>query len=192
MSRSLMRIHHPTSVRSLVFSPCTSHPLQAVVGLENGSIYRWDLQMGQRGQLDRLPVAHNGTILSLDWCSGTTGTSDDGSSSTVNSWIVSGSLDHTVKVCLLILFCLVAYAKKGLGLVGVQHVLAYTPQANVYATFSFPRTSCPLAARLSMRTCAYFKRRVWRWERFRIDGQPKTTECYDTLHHCCMWWTRNQ
>lgn len=100
MSRSLMRIHHPTSVRSLVFSPCSSHPLQAVVGLENGSIYRWDLQMGQRGQLDRLPVAHTGAILSLDWCctAGSTGPSDDESSSIVKSWIVSGSLDHTVKI----------------------------------------------------------------------------------------------
>ncbi|KAL4080472.1 hypothetical protein J3A83DRAFT_4199450 [Scleroderma citrinum] len=100
MSRSLMKIHHPTSVRSLVFSPCSSHPLQAVVGLDNGSIYRWDLQMGQRGQLDRLPVAHTGAILSLDWCcaAGSTGPSDDGSGPMVKSWIVSGSLDHTVKV----------------------------------------------------------------------------------------------
>ncbi|KAI6155834.1 hypothetical protein BKA82DRAFT_1008041 [Pisolithus tinctorius] len=100
MSRSLMRIHHPTSVRSLVFSPCTLHPLQAVVGLENGSMYRWDLQMGQRGQLDRLPVAHTGAVLSLDWCTtpGTGGTGDDSSPSMGKSWIVSGSLDHTVKV----------------------------------------------------------------------------------------------
>ncbi|KAI6119652.1 hypothetical protein EDD17DRAFT_1605846 [Pisolithus thermaeus] len=100
MSRSLMRIHHPTSVRSLVFSPCTSLPLQAIVGLENGSMYRWDLQMGQRGQLDRLPVAHTGAVLSLDWCTtpGTSGTTDDSSPSMGNSWIVSGSLDHTVKV----------------------------------------------------------------------------------------------
>ncbi|KAI6013318.1 hypothetical protein BKA83DRAFT_4360499 [Pisolithus microcarpus] len=98
MSRSLMRIHHPTSVRSLVFSPCTSLPLQAVVGLENGSMYRWDLQMGQRGQLDRLPVAHTGAVLSLDWCTGASGPTDDSSPSMGKSWIVSGSLDHTVKV----------------------------------------------------------------------------------------------
>ncbi|EIW81604.1 hypothetical protein CONPUDRAFT_165704 [Coniophora puteana RWD-64-598 SS2] len=67
MQRSLMKIHHPSGVRSVVPSPSTSHPLQAVVGLDNGSIYRWDLQMGQRGQLDRLPVAHTGPVLSLDW-----------------------------------------------------------------------------------------------------------------------------
>ncbi len=28
---------------------------------------RWDLRMGQRGQLDKVPVAHNGPVTSLDW-----------------------------------------------------------------------------------------------------------------------------
>ncbi|KAG1810953.1 uncharacterized protein BJ212DRAFT_1526217 [Suillus subaureus] len=98
MSKSIIKIHHPTSVRSLVFSPCLSHPLQAVVGLDNGSIYRWDLQMGQRGQLDRLPVAHAGPILALDWCN-TPGSSNVGDNIGADrSWIVSGGLDHTVKV----------------------------------------------------------------------------------------------
>lgn len=101
MSRSVMKIHHPTSVRSLVFSPSLSHPLQAVVGLDNGSIYRWDLQMGQRGQLDRLPMAHTGSILSLDWCSTsvTRKGADNVPTQMEQSWIVSGGLDHTVKVC---------------------------------------------------------------------------------------------
>jgi WD40 repeat protein len=101
MARSVMKIYHPTSVRSLVFSPSLSHPLQAVVGLDNGSIYRWNLKMGQRGQLDRLPVAHAGTILALDWC-GTPGPyrRADGAGALMDrSWIVSGGLDHTVKVC---------------------------------------------------------------------------------------------
>ncbi|KAI9462992.1 hypothetical protein HD554DRAFT_2206502 [Boletus coccyginus] len=100
MSRSVMKIHHPTSVRSLVFSPSLSHPLQAVVGLDNGSIYRWDLQMGQRGQLDRLPVAHTGPILALDWCSTsvTSKGADNVPTQMERSWIVSGGLDHTVKV----------------------------------------------------------------------------------------------
>ncbi|KAF9235674.1 hypothetical protein BU15DRAFT_89510 [Melanogaster broomeanus] len=100
MSHSVMKIYHPTSVRSLVFSPSLSHPLQAVVGLDNGSMYRWDLQMGQRGQLDRLPVAHPGTILTLDWC-GTSGTNRSAGVAGPpmdRSWIVSGGLDHTVKV----------------------------------------------------------------------------------------------
>ncbi|KAG8214830.1 hypothetical protein J3R82DRAFT_9979 [Butyriboletus roseoflavus] len=100
MSRSVMKIHHPTSVRSLVFSPSLSHPLQAVVGLDNGSIYRWDLQMGQRGQLDRLPMAHTSPILALDWCSTsvTSKGADNVPTQMEQSWIVSGGLDHTVKV----------------------------------------------------------------------------------------------
>jgi WD40 repeat protein len=97
MTKSLMKIHHPTSVRSLVFSPCFSHPLQAVVGLDNGSIYRWDLQMGQRGQLDRLPVAHAGPILALDWCNTPSTNSVGDAVGADRSWIVSGGLDHTVK-----------------------------------------------------------------------------------------------
>ncbi|GLB41390.1 putative WD40 repeats [Lyophyllum shimeji] len=68
MSRSLMRVHHPTSVRSVAFSPSTWLPLHAVVGLDNGSIYRWDLKMGQRGRVDRLPVAHVASVTTLDWC----------------------------------------------------------------------------------------------------------------------------
>ncbi|KAF8838899.1 hypothetical protein BDN67DRAFT_970862 [Paxillus ammoniavirescens] len=100
MARSVMKIYHPTSVRSLVFSPSLSHPLQAVVGLDNGSIYRWNLKMGQRGQLDRLPVAHAGTILALDWCStpGPYRRADGAGTPMDRSWIVSGGLDHTVKI----------------------------------------------------------------------------------------------
>ncbi|KAI9464382.1 hypothetical protein HD554DRAFT_2040773 [Boletus coccyginus] len=67
-----------------------SHPLQAVVSrLDNGSIYRWDLQMGQRGP-----------ILALDWCS-TSVTSkgvDNVPTQMERSWIVSRGLDHTVKM----------------------------------------------------------------------------------------------
>ncbi|KAF8556480.1 hypothetical protein OG21DRAFT_1521132 [Imleria badia] len=59
MSRSVMKVHHLTSVRSLVFSPSLWHPQQGVVGLNNGSIYRWDLQMGQCGHLVRFPVTYD-------------------------------------------------------------------------------------------------------------------------------------
>ncbi|KAG6378014.1 hypothetical protein JVT61DRAFT_13692 [Boletus reticuloceps] len=100
ISRSVMKIHHPMSVQSLVFSHSLSHPLQAVVGLDNGSIYCWDLQMAQQGQLDRLPMAHTGPILTLDWCSTSVvskGT-DNITTQMEQSWIVSGGLDHTVKV----------------------------------------------------------------------------------------------
>ncbi|KAI0062106.1 hypothetical protein BV25DRAFT_1900133 [Artomyces pyxidatus] len=110
MSKSVIRIPHPISVRAAAFSPSPSNPVHAVVGLDNGSIYRWDLKMGRRGQLDRVPVAHSGPILTLDWCTGgnegspsySTSFNDGsgpGSSSTSGAgWIVSGGLDRTVKV----------------------------------------------------------------------------------------------
>ncbi|KAJ7685293.1 hypothetical protein DFH06DRAFT_37253 [Mycena polygramma] len=98
MHKSIMRIHHPTSVRGVAFSPSPSQPLQAIVGLDNGSIYRWELRMGQRGLLDRLPVAHTASVTSLDWRlpdgyepGGTEGTSGLG-------WIVSAGLDRCVKI----------------------------------------------------------------------------------------------
>ncbi|KAF9457119.1 hypothetical protein BDZ94DRAFT_1302117 [Collybia nuda] len=104
LTRSLMRVHHPTSVRSVVFSPSTWQPLHAVVGLDNGSIYRWDLKMGQRGLLDRLPVAHTASVTTLDWCNlSSGGQSTSGGGSTDGSgnglgWLVSGGLDRCVKV----------------------------------------------------------------------------------------------
>ncbi|KAF7294862.1 WD-REPEATS-REGION domain-containing protein [Mycena indigotica] len=96
--KSRMRIHHPTGIRGIAFSPSPSQPLQAIVGLENGSIYRWDLRMGQRGLLDRLLVAHTASVTSLDWYlpdSSETHASDGTSSL---GWIVSSGLDRTVKV----------------------------------------------------------------------------------------------
>ncbi|KAE9395915.1 hypothetical protein BT96DRAFT_966607 [Gymnopus androsaceus JB14] len=101
--KSIMRVRHPTGIRGIVFSPVVWSPLQAVVGLENGSIYRWDLKMGQRGSLDRIPVAHSASVTSLDWCSTSTATTASGpptSETTGNGygWIVSGGLDRCVKV----------------------------------------------------------------------------------------------
>ena len=57
--------------------------------------------MGQRGQLDRLPVAHSASVMSLDWCS-----SPQASISTATpditgnglGWLVSAGLDKCVKV----------------------------------------------------------------------------------------------
>ncbi|KAF9475478.1 hypothetical protein BDN70DRAFT_883675 [Pholiota conissans] len=104
MSKSIMRIAHPTSIRSLVFSPSLLQPLQAVVGLDNGTIYRWDLKMGQRGQLDKLPVAHSASVTTLDWYSsnnvaGSTSIPVSGDTAGMGlGWLVSGGLDRCVKV----------------------------------------------------------------------------------------------
>ncbi|KAJ3718424.1 hypothetical protein C8R42DRAFT_144193 [Lentinula raphanica] len=101
--KSIMRVRHPTGIRTIVFSPVVWSPLQAVVGLENGCIHRWDLKMGQRGSLDRILVAHAASVTSLDWCSTSTATSSSGiaTSETIGNgygWIVSGGLDRCVKV----------------------------------------------------------------------------------------------
>ncbi|KAJ3890938.1 hypothetical protein GG344DRAFT_48434 [Lentinula edodes] len=101
--KSIMRVRHPTGIRTIVFSPVVWSPLQAVVGLDNGSIYRWDLKMGQRGSLDRIIVAHSASVTSLDWCSTSTATSASSpptSETTGNGygWIVSGGLDRCVNV----------------------------------------------------------------------------------------------
>ncbi|KAF8982530.1 hypothetical protein BDQ17DRAFT_1394052 [Cyathus striatus] len=120
--KSVIKVHHPTSVRSVVFSPSVWQPLQAITGLDNGSIYRWDLRMGQRGTLDRLPVAHTASVTSLDWRNasgsasqpisnvllpvngtsgafggGGTGSILDGAGSGLG-WLISGGLDRCVKV----------------------------------------------------------------------------------------------
>ncbi|KAJ3813050.1 hypothetical protein F5876DRAFT_36006 [Lentinula aff. lateritia] len=101
--KSIMRVRHPTGIRTIVFSPVVWSPLQAVVGLDNGSIHRWDLKMGQRGSLDRIIVAHSASVTSLDWCSTSTATSASSpptSETTGNGygWIVSGGLDRCVNV----------------------------------------------------------------------------------------------
>jgi len=56
--------------------------------------------MGQRGQLDRIPVAHAGPILSLDWYNPRS--EIDGLPSVSSQmWVATGGLDRCVKVSLL-------------------------------------------------------------------------------------------
>ncbi|KIY64047.1 hypothetical protein CYLTODRAFT_359035 [Cylindrobasidium torrendii FP15055 ss-10] len=100
MSHSINRIHFPTTIRSLAFSPTSSHPLQVMVGLDNGNIYRWELKMAQRGQLDRVPVAHTAPVTALDWRlpDGAQALGGVEPQATGLGWIVSGGLDRTVKI----------------------------------------------------------------------------------------------
>ncbi|KAJ7509976.1 hypothetical protein B0H11DRAFT_1168825 [Mycena galericulata] len=98
MQKSIMRIHHPTSVRGVAFSPSPSQPLQAIVGLDNGSIYRWELRNGQRGLLDRLPVAHTASVTCLDWCLPDSDDPGGNESTSGLGWIVSAGLDRCVKI----------------------------------------------------------------------------------------------
>ena len=62
--------------------------------------------MGQRGQLDRLAVAHTASVTSLDWCcSGRVNLQNSGAIGVTGQseniglgWLVSGGLDRCVKV----------------------------------------------------------------------------------------------
>lgn len=62
--------------------------------------------MGQRGNLDRLNVAHSAPVTALDWCSSTASSNSNNTpmigpiDPTGNGlgWLVSGGLDKTVKV----------------------------------------------------------------------------------------------
>ncbi|KZT07377.1 uncharacterized protein LAESUDRAFT_677793 [Laetiporus sulphureus 93-53] len=69
LTKSIMYIRHPAPIRAVAFSPVSWQPLHAITALENGSMYRWDLKVGQRGNLDRIAAAHSGPILALDWAS---------------------------------------------------------------------------------------------------------------------------
>lgn len=63
--------------------------------------------MGQRGQLDRLSVAHSAPVTTLDWCcaggisaQGSVAIAGPQNESAVGGlgWIVSGGMDRCVKV----------------------------------------------------------------------------------------------
>jgi WD40 repeat protein len=113
LHRSVLRLPFSTAVRAAVFSPDNTHALQIALGLDDGSLLRWDLRMGARGSLDRLPVAHVGPVMSLDWVPATGApASSSPASSTIESdgitgdamsrdgvgWIASAGLDKTIKV----------------------------------------------------------------------------------------------
>lgn len=55
--------------------------------------------MAQRGQLDRIPVAHVGPILSVDWYNSLSGANGLPSVSS-EMWVATGGLDRCVKVVL--------------------------------------------------------------------------------------------
>lgn len=54
--------------------------------------------MGQRGILDRVPLAHTSSVTSLDWCSQATKSGPSATDRQGMGWFVSGSLDRQVKV----------------------------------------------------------------------------------------------
>jgi len=125
---SVMRVHNPSAVRRVIFSPCVWNPLFVLVGMDNGTLHRsvsphflsldpsshlslrWDLKMGQRGLLDRLPVAHTAPITTIDWASGRDSSithdisfsgpheAPDHHTGNTLGWVASAGLDRCIKV----------------------------------------------------------------------------------------------
>lgn len=125
-----MRVHNPSAVRRVIFSPCVWNPLFVLVGMDNGTLHRyvsphflsvyhsshltlrWDLKMGQRGLLDRLPVAHTAPITTIDWASGRAEESSTAHAISFSGhhqvpehytgntlgWVASAGLDRCIKV----------------------------------------------------------------------------------------------
>lgn len=84
-------------------SPIPSCNMHCLVALESGDIVRWDLRQGGKGRLFRIPVAHRGPILGMEW----TPSLGDGM-----GWLCTGGMDKIVNVTfsifllLLVLTCI--------------------------------------------------------------------------------------
>ena len=117
--------------------------------------------------MDRLPVAHSGPILTLDWSNAAASAgsqrrdsvSDDGnlivnggSSAPSGGWIVSGGLDRTVKVRHCTTQSPLWYTKVNLFLPGLGRIpLARSPQTNLHTSPLLSHPTRPLAPRIRMR-----------------------------------------
>jgi len=143
---------------------------------------RWDLQKGPIRHMDRLPIAHTGPILALDWSSAASsiqsrarddgvGHSDDGVGGGMGmagagvggvgggvglssgGWIVSAGLDRTVKVT-----CHHSISSTCILIFVFANPdmgripLPHPTQTHLYTPPFLPRTSRPLATGIRMRT----------------------------------------
>lgn len=89
LSKASHYVSHQFAVRTVLFSPAATDPFAAITALDNGTICRWDLRMGQKGQLERIPLAHTGAVMSLDWLD---------TQSHIGGWLASAGLDRVVKI----------------------------------------------------------------------------------------------
>lgn len=101
---AILSIRHPCPVTSLVFCPPELENTSAgdayLLGLENGSVFRYDLRKGSRS-VGRLTAAHGSkAVMDLAWKAGDgdAGLDEDGNMVGTYGWLASGGLDRTVKV----------------------------------------------------------------------------------------------
>lgn len=101
---AVMSIRHPCPITSICFCPPELENSAAtdgyLIGLENGSIFRYDIRKGSRS-VGRLTAAHGSkAVMDLVWKSGDPEMKgdDDGNLTGSAGWLASAGLDKTVKV----------------------------------------------------------------------------------------------
>jgi hypothetical protein len=99
-----MSIRHPSPIVSLAFGPPGIENASAansyILGLENGSIFRYEWRMATRS-VGRITAAHGSkAIMALEWKESGIGDKEAAGGHGIGSggWLASGGLDRTVKV----------------------------------------------------------------------------------------------
>lgn len=99
-----MSVRHPSAIVSLVFGPPGIENASAansyILGLENGSIFRYEWRMATRS-VGRITAAHGSkAVMALEWKESGVGDREAGGGHGIGSggWLASGGLDRTVKV----------------------------------------------------------------------------------------------
>ncbi len=101
---SLRSFRHPASITAVTFSPAevasTSSANSYVIGLETGSIFRYEWRNLSRA-VGRVTAAHGArAVTALQWKGGSSmdRDEDDGKLLGGGGWLASGGLDRTVRV----------------------------------------------------------------------------------------------
>ena len=101
---ALMSVRHPSPIVSLAFGPPGIENPSAsnsyILGLENGSIFRYEWRMASRS-VGRITAAHGAkAVLALEWKESGGGDREaaGGHGIGAGGWLASGGLDRTVKV----------------------------------------------------------------------------------------------
>ncbi|EJD41071.1 hypothetical protein AURDEDRAFT_186730 [Auricularia subglabra TFB-10046 SS5] len=79
-----------SAVRALVLSPVATDPHLAIIGLDNGTLQRWDLRSANR-PMETVRLAHMTQVLGMDWLPPPT--ADRG-----HGWLATCGMDKTIKL----------------------------------------------------------------------------------------------
>ena len=113
--------------------------------------------MGQRGQLDKLPVAHTASVTSLDWfpagrAQGSGTIAVPGQSENIGlGWLVSGGFDRCVKVSNQLQYIYtwqILTLYPGMGPHCSKNRQSYTSQTDLYPSSLLCCSPCCMEARI--------------------------------------------